>query len=255
MTAQLNASLTAEKIYRVLIIGAGFSGIGMAVRLKQRGEDDFVVYEKEAGVGGTWWVNQYPGCACDIPSHLYSFSFEPNPDWSRRFSPQPEIRDYLARCADKYQLLPHIQFKREVASLRWLEKRALWQVTDGSGQVVFARVVVAGTGALSTPDYPNIAGLQRFRGRVFHSQHWDHDHDLKGNFDPPLIDKSQWFLAASRTTGQPSLAILTEVGDPLLYCAQAHLKLSSFRLVSRSQRHLRVIRRPWFTRCSQFAGQ
>ena len=123
MTAQLNAPLTAEKIYRILIIGAGFSGIGMAVRLKQRGEDDFVVYEKEAGVGGTWWVNQYPGCACDIPSHLYSFSFEPNPDWSRRFSPQPEIRDYLAHCANKYQLLPHIHFQREVASLRWLEKR------------------------------------------------------------------------------------------------------------------------------------
>lgn len=180
MTAQLNAPLTAEKVYRVLIIGAGFSGIGMAVRLRQRGECDFVVYEKEAGVGGTWWVNQYPGCACDIPSHLYSFSFEPNPDWSRRFSPQPEIRDYLARCAERYELMPHIHFNREVASLRWLTDRALWQVTDGTGGVIFARVVVAGTGALSTPDYPDIAGLQRFRGHIFHSQHWDHDYDLAG---------------------------------------------------------------------------
>ncbi|XQE68665.1 flavin-containing monooxygenase [Pseudomonas sp. P3C3] len=180
MTAQLNAPLTAEKVYRVLIIGAGFSGIGMAVRLRQRGECDFVVYEKEAGVGGTWWVNQYPGCACDIPSHLYSFSFAPNPDWSRRFSPQPEIRDYLARCAERYELMPHIRFNREVTSLRWLADRALWQVTDGEGRVVFARTVVAGTGALSTPDYPDIAGLQRFRGRIFHSQHWDHDYDLTG---------------------------------------------------------------------------
>src|SRR5690606_36794886 len=169
---EVSSAPQPDKVYRVLIIGAGFSGIGTAVRLRQRGEQDFVLYEKEAGIGGTWWVNQYPGCACDIPSHLYSFSFEPNPHWSRRFSPQPEIRDYLAHCANKYQLLPHIHFKREAASLRWLEKRALWQITDGAGQVVFARFVVAGTGALSTPDYPNIAGLQRFRGRVFHSQHW-----------------------------------------------------------------------------------
>ncbi len=169
-----------EKLYRVLIIGAGFSGIGMAVRLRQSGERDFVVYEQEAGVGGTWWVNQYPGCACDIPSHLYSFSFEPNPGWSRRFSPQVDIRDYLASCARKYDLLGHIRFNTAVARLRWIEQRALWEVTDAQGEVVFASVVVAGTGALSTPDYPQIAGIERFRGKVFHSQHWDHQYDLKG---------------------------------------------------------------------------
>jgi len=180
MNAELKASPIADNVYRVLIIGAGFSGIGMAVRLHQSGERDFAVYEKEAGIGGTWWVNQYPGCACDIPSHLYSFSFEPNPDWSRRFSPQPEIRDYLAHCARKYDLLSHVHFNTEVASLRWLEQRALWEVTDAAGKVVFAKVVVAGTGALSTPDYPTIPGLERFRGRVFHSQHWDHDYDLTG---------------------------------------------------------------------------
>ncbi|MDP3815986.1 NAD(P)/FAD-dependent oxidoreductase [Pseudomonas sp.] len=180
MNAERQVSAIADKVYRVLIIGAGFSGIGMAVRLQQRGERDFVVYEKEAGIGGTWWVNQYPGCACDIPSHLYSFSFEPKPDWSRRFSPQAEIRDYLAQCAHKYDLLAHIHCNTAVASLRWLEQRALWEVTDTTGRVVFAQVVVAGTGALSSPDYPAIPGFERFRGRIFHSQQWDHDYDLTG---------------------------------------------------------------------------
>lgn len=174
------AAKVAPKVYRVLIIGAGFSGIGMAVRLRQSGESDFVIYEREAGIGGTWWVNRYPGCACDIPSHLYSFSFEPNPGWSRRFSPQAEIRDYLAGCARKYDLLRHIRFDTAIMSLRWVEPRALWEVTDAGGEVMFAKVVVAGTGALSTPDYPQIPGIEGFRGRVFHSQHWDHEYDLKG---------------------------------------------------------------------------
>lgn len=165
---------------RVLIIGAGFSGIGMAIRLRQRGEHDFLIYEKENGIGGTWWVNRYPGCACDIPSHLYSFSFETNPDWSRRFSPQPEIRDYLAHCARKYDLMPHVRFGTEVTRLRWLEAQALWEVTDAQGNILYASLVVAGTGALSVPSYPNIPGIERFAGYAFHSQQWDHRYSLEG---------------------------------------------------------------------------
>jgi cation diffusion facilitator CzcD-associated flavoprotein CzcO len=180
MSAVPSQPPNSDTVYRVLIIGAGFSGIGMAVGLRQSGERDFVVYEQEAGIGGTWWVNQYPGCACDIPSHLYSFSFAPNPGWSRRFSPQAEIRDYLAACARQYDLLGHMRFNTAVASLRWIEQRAMWEVTTAKGEVVFAKVVVAGTGALSTPDYPAIPGIERFRGRVFHSQHWDHDFELAG---------------------------------------------------------------------------
>ncbi|AZD75399.1 flavin-containing monooxygenase [Pseudomonas chlororaphis] len=180
MSALLQEQADPARVYRVLIIGAGFSGIGMAINLRQRGEQDFLILEQEAGVGGTWWVNQYPGCACDIPSHLYSFSFEPNPDWSRRYSPQPEIRDYLRHCADKYQVLQHCCFNTAVTGLRWLEERALWQVTDARGGVRFAQVVVAGTGALSTPDYPQLPGLERFKGRVFHSQQWDHEYALAG---------------------------------------------------------------------------
>lgn len=180
MSAVLKEQDDPARIYRVLIIGAGFSGIGMAVNLRQRGEEDFLILEQEAGVGGTWWVNQYPGCACDIPSHLYSFSFEPNPDWSRRYSPQPEIRDYLGHCARKYRVLEHCLFNTAVTGLCWLEERALWQVSDARGSVRYARAVVAGTGALSTADYPALPGLARFRGKVFHSQHWDHDCALAG---------------------------------------------------------------------------
>lgn len=166
--------------YRTLIIGAGFSGIGMGIRLRQRGDEDFVIYEKEAGVGGTWRVNQYPGCACDIPSRLYSFSFELNPGWSRRFSAQPEIRDYLEACTRKHGLLPHIRFNTTVSQLRWIEARGLWAVTDESGRTVFAQVVVAGTGALSTPVRPEIPGLESFAGELFHSQHWAPSAGLQG---------------------------------------------------------------------------
>ncbi len=168
------------RLLRTLIIGAGFSGIGMAIRLCQRGERDFLIYERERGIGGTWWVNQYPGCACDIPSRLYSFSFESNPDWSRRFPRQPEIRDYLRRCAQKHGLDAHLRLGTEVVSMRWLESCARWQVVDGQGGVIQARFVVAGTGALSIPAYPQIPGIERFRGRVFHSQRWDHDAPLTG---------------------------------------------------------------------------
>lgn len=180
MNALTQGTPRAARQYRVLIIGAGFSGIGMAIRLRQRGEEDFVIYEKEAGFGGTWWVNQYPGCACDIPSHLYSFSFAPNPNWTRRFSAQPEIRDYLIDCAQRHGVQAYTRFNTAVASLRWIEARGQWQVTDAQGEVVYANVVVAGTGALSMPHLPKIAGIERFRGRIFHSQRWDHDYDLAG---------------------------------------------------------------------------
>lgn len=180
MNAPRQGGAGTPRRYRVLIVGAGFSGIGMAIRLRQRGEEDFVIYEKEAGFGGTWWVNQYPGCACDIPSHLYSFSFAPNPGWTRRFSAQPEIRDYLIDCAERHGLGAHTRFNTSVKSLRWLEEQSLWEITDERGETVHARVVVTGTGALSMPRAPDIPGIERFRGRIFHSQRWAHDYPLAG---------------------------------------------------------------------------
>lgn len=166
--------------FKVGIIGSGFAGLGMAIRLKQQGDHDFVVFEKESGIGGTWRVNHYPGCACDVPSHLYSFSFAPNPNWSRMFAPQPEIKKYLEFCADKYQVNPHVRLNTAVESARWNEQRQLWQITDHKGREYTADSLVMGAGGLSTPAYPNIKGLDSFKGKMFHSQHWDHQYDLKG---------------------------------------------------------------------------
>jgi cation diffusion facilitator CzcD-associated flavoprotein CzcO len=165
--------------FRIAIVGTGFSGLGMAVRLKREGIDDFVVLERNLGVGGTWWDNTYPGCQCDVPSHLYSFSFAPNPDWSRTYSLQPEIRDYLRDCAERFGITPHIRFGCEVGSASWDEERGLWRLETSDGELT-AQVLVAGVGPLSEPAIPDIPGLDRFTGSIFHSARWDHDHDLAG---------------------------------------------------------------------------
>src|SRR5690348_8522395 len=131
--------------YDVVIIGAGFGGLGMGIRLKQAGRHDFVILEKDDGVGGTWRANHYPGAACDIESHLYSFSFEPNPDWSRTYAPQGEILAYLERCADKYGLRPHLRAGTRVTSVAFDERRGLWTLETSAGPFE-ARVVIAATG-------------------------------------------------------------------------------------------------------------
>lgn len=175
----------AEKVVRathsrVAIIGSGFSGLGMAIKLKKAGEHDFVIFEKEAGVGGTWRVNHYPGCACDVQSHLYSFSFEQNPEWSRMFAPQPEIKAYLERCAEKYRLDAHLRLNTEITSARWDEAKGVWHIKAARGDEHTAQVLVSGMGGLSVPSYPNLPGLEKFQGKTFHSQQWDHNYDLSG---------------------------------------------------------------------------
>ncbi|GAC1326593.1 MAG: NAD(P)/FAD-dependent oxidoreductase [Thermoleophilaceae bacterium] len=163
----------------VAIVGSGFSGLGTAIRLKQEGIEDFVVLERAEEVGGTWHFNTYPGCACDVPSHLYSFSFAPNPEWSQTYSRQPEIRDYLRRCVDRFGIRAHIRFGHEVTLARWDEEAARWQIETTGGEFS-ARVLVAGAGPLTEPKLPEIPGLESFRGHTFHSARWDHDHDLSG---------------------------------------------------------------------------
>jgi cation diffusion facilitator CzcD-associated flavoprotein CzcO len=165
--------------YDVIIIGTGFAGIGMAIRLKEAGIHNFVILEKDDGVGGTWRANQYPGAACDVQSHLYSFSFEPNPSWTRMFAPQGEILRYLEHCADKYGLKPHLRFHSEVKTGRFDEDSGLWRVTLQAGETLSARFVVTGTGGLSKPSYPDIKGLASFAGTVFHTARWQHDYDLR----------------------------------------------------------------------------
>jgi len=164
---------------RVAIVGAGFSGLGMAIRLREEGIEDFVVLERGDQVGGTWRDNTYPGCQCDIPSALYSFSFAPNPDWSRFYPLQSEIQAYLVRCARDFGVMPHIRFGHEVRGADWDEDAGCWRL-DTSGGEWTADVLVSGMGGLSEPSAPDIPGLDRFEGAAFHSAAWDHDHDLTG---------------------------------------------------------------------------
>ncbi|MDX2296579.1 MULTISPECIES: flavin-containing monooxygenase [Streptomyces] len=164
---------------RVAVIGSGFGGLGAAVRLRREGITDFVVLERADSVGGTWRDNSYPGCACDVPSHLYSFSFAPNPDWPRTFSGQRHIRAYLEHVADTFGLRPHLRLNHEVERMEWDADTLRWRITTGSGSFT-ADVVVSATGPLSDPKIPDIPGLDGFTGKVFHSARWDHDYDLRG---------------------------------------------------------------------------
>ncbi|MFJ6657853.1 flavin-containing monooxygenase [Streptomyces sp. NPDC091377] len=164
---------------RVAVIGSGFGGLGAAVRLRREGITDFVVLERAGSVGGTWRDNSYPGCACDVPSHLYSFSFAPHPDWPRTFSGQEHIRAYLEHVADVFGLRPHLRFGAEVTKMTWDGEGLRWIVETGAGTLT-ADVVVSATGPLSDPKVPDIPGLGSFPGKVFHSARWDHDYDLRG---------------------------------------------------------------------------
>jgi cation diffusion facilitator CzcD-associated flavoprotein CzcO len=164
----------------VVIVGTGFAGLGTGIRLKQAGFHDFTILEQAGEVGGTWRDNHYPGAACDIESHLYSFSFEPNPNWSRQFGSQWEILQYLKGCAQKYGLYPHIRFHSTVKSATFDERAGQWTVETEDGKTIRARAVVLGTGGLSRPKLPIIPGLESFAGKSFHSARWDHSTPLDG---------------------------------------------------------------------------
>lgn len=174
----MTGGLTREHV-RVAVIGSGFGGLGAAVRLRRSGVTDFVVLERAGAVGGTWRDNSYPGCACDVPSHLYSFSFAPNPDWPRTFSGRRHIHAYLERVADTFGLRPHLRLDTEVLALRWDGAALHWEIETARGPLT-ADVVVSATGPLSDPKIPDIPGLDGFPGKVFHSARWDHGYDLRG---------------------------------------------------------------------------
>ncbi|MBK8255221.1 MAG: NAD(P)/FAD-dependent oxidoreductase [Polyangiaceae bacterium] len=163
-----------------VIVGSGFAGLAMAIALKKANIHDFVVLEKAGSIGGTWRDNVYPGCACDIPSHLYSFSFEPNPRWSATYSPQPEIRAYIEHCADKYDLRKHIQLNTEATGAVLHEKSGSWTVNTSDGKSLTARAVVGGLGPLHRFSFPNILGRETFQGKMFHSAGWDSSFDPAG---------------------------------------------------------------------------
>jgi cation diffusion facilitator CzcD-associated flavoprotein CzcO len=169
--------METEQHHEIVIAGAGFSGLGLAMELKRAGIDDFVVLERAGDLGGTWRDNTYPGCACDIPSVLYSWTAEQNPSWTRAFARQPEIWDYMRDVVARHDLADHLRFDHEVESMRWDEDEQRWEIETSQGRLT-AAVAVSAVGALTDPKIPEIDGLERFRGRVFHSARWDHDHDL-----------------------------------------------------------------------------
>jgi cation diffusion facilitator CzcD-associated flavoprotein CzcO len=164
---------------RCLIIGTGFSGLGMAIALQRQGVD-FLLLEKADEIGGTWRDNTYPGCACDIPSHMYSFSFEPKADWRHMWSFQPEIFDYLKGVTDKYGLRRYVRFNSHVERAHWDDDEQCWHVFTDAGQEYVAQFLISGAGGLHIPLIPDIEGIDEFRGAAFHSAQWDHDIDLTG---------------------------------------------------------------------------
>jgi cation diffusion facilitator CzcD-associated flavoprotein CzcO len=164
---------------RVAIIGSGFAGLAMAIQLKRHGTEDFVVLERADDIGGAWRDNTYPGCACDVPSTLYSFSFAPNPDWTSSFSLQREIHHYLRDCARRFGLRDHLRLRHEVLEASWDEDRERWSI-DTSGGRFTATVLVSATGQLSEPALPQLPGLERFTGTAFHTSRWDHSLNLTG---------------------------------------------------------------------------
>jgi len=177
-----NSNTASEATYintSILIVGTGFAGLGMAIKLLEMGINDFTIIERAKDVGGTWRDNRYPGAACDVPSHLYSFSFAPNAEWSRVYPIQPELETYLQSVADKWQLRKHIRFNHTLKEARFDEASAHWLVHTSSGDFR-ARFVISGNGGLAEPKLPDIAGVENFAGHHFHSANWDHNYPLAG---------------------------------------------------------------------------
>ena len=208
---------------RIAIIGAGPGGLCMAARLQQQGFREIVILEKAEGVGGTWFHNRYPGCACDIPSYLYSFSFEPRRDWSRPFAPQPEIRTYFEDFAKKYDLLRLCRFGDAVAQPKWEPAAGHWTLALESGDTVEAEIVVAAIGMFNDLSTPEIPGLDDFKGTVFHSARWNFDHDLSDRriavigsaasavqFVPEIVKRAEQVHLFQRTANW----VLPKLDDP-----------------------------------------
>lgn len=166
--------------FPIAIIGAGFAGIGTAIRLKQAGIESFTMFERAGEVGGTWRDNTYPGAACDVPSHAYSLSFEPYPRWSRRFAESGEIQKYLVSLKEKWNLVEHLRFNTEIVDARFDEEAGSWSLKTSAGDTFTARVVVSCVGGLVDPNLPDIPGLKHFKGALFHTARWNHQYDLSG---------------------------------------------------------------------------
>jgi cation diffusion facilitator CzcD-associated flavoprotein CzcO len=165
---------------RIVVLGAGMSGLCMGVQLVRAGIRSFTILEKSSRLGGTWWDNTYPGAQCDVRSHLYAFSFAPNPNWSRVFAPQHEILAYMERVAERWSLRDHMRFDTVLTAARFDETRGCWDLRTARGEALEADVLVCSTGPLSQPRWPDISGLESFGGRLIHTARWDHGFDVAG---------------------------------------------------------------------------
>lgn len=192
---------------KLVIVGAGFSGLAMANRLRQSGREDFLILERAQEIGGVWQLNTYPGCACDVPSHLYSLSFAPNPEWSHTYSAQPEIREYLQRTADRFGLRPFIRTGVALKSATWSEPDGRWTL-ETSAQRITCEVFISAVGPLTEPSWPEVPGLDRFEGTLMHSARWDHELDLRGK------------RVASVGTGASAIQYVPQIADQV---AQLHI--------------------------------
>src|SRR5882762_6682495 len=171
--------MTSE-LYDAVIVGAGFGGIGAAIQLKRMGYHNFVILDREDDLGGTWHVNRYPGLAVDVPTTTYSYFFEPNPNWSRLFTPGPEIKRYADDVADKFDVRKHMRFNTVVEGARWDEEASVWRIAIADGETLSARYLITATGFLSQPKVPDIPGVADFAGKVIHTTAWDDDYPLEG---------------------------------------------------------------------------
>ncbi|MGH8456235.1 MAG: flavin-containing monooxygenase, partial [Stenotrophobium sp.] len=198
----------------VAIIGSGFAGLAMAYHLKQLGMESFTIFEKADAIGGVWRENSYPGAACDVPSHLYSYSFEPHYPWSCRYGHRDEILDYQRHVARKHDLERHIRFGREVASARFDDARGVWVLRFTDGAVHEAQVLISAVGQLHRPQIPDIKGRESFKGPAFHSARWDHSYDFNGKrvavigtgasavqFVPVIAEQVQQLFVFQRSPG------------------------------------------------------
>jgi cyclohexanone monooxygenase len=189
---------------RIAIIGAGPGGLCAGVKLRQAGYDDFIIIEKSAGVGGTWYNTRYPGLTCDVKSHAYSFTFEPNPHWTSNYAGQPEILSYMEHVATKYGLRPHLKLGAKVTAAHWDDATATWKLTTDDGEALSADVLVAAQGMFNDLNWPDIPGLETFAGTTFHASRWKEDHDLTGRRVAVIGS------AASAVQFIPKIAPLTE---------------------------------------------
>ena len=217
MTAKANIAAKAtpqvsNEILEVAVIGAGFSGLGMGIRLKRAGVKNFRVFDKGNDVGGTWRDNTYPGCGCDVKSALYSYSFEPWAEWSNAYAKQGEIHEYIRHCAKKYDMYPYLQFNTEVNGARYNEAEGIWEIKTAAGETIRARNVVAAPGPFAEAQMPNIPGIDTFKGEQIHTARWDHSIDLKGKrvgligtgatgvqVGPAIVDQVQHLTVFQRT--------------------------------------------------------